>query len=175
MFFNQGNLAMYNKITMYLFLILTFCKSHGMELQPLADHLAIKIRKELFYFFAPQMCSLWGVKQTTYNEETQMATCWFRQPRDINKLLDEKKVVRFLNKNKTPRWYKKDTQLIFTAFIKLEQLMDTQVVGFNKELTGVILKDEVAQVKNEGVRVLINSIKKSTRICAKIAGIPFLA
>lgn len=175
MFFNQGTLAMYNKIRIYFFLILIiFHKTYGMQLGTINDHLTIKMRKELFYFFAPQMCSLWGVKQTTYDEETQIATCWFKIPRDIGKLLDEKKVVRFLDKKKKPRWYKKDAQLILTAFVKLEQMLSTNLVGFNKQLTGVILKEELAQVKNEGINVLIDSIKISTSICAKIAGIPFL-
>lgn len=160
---------MYNKTIICLLLIFITC--HGMEVESTSNHVAIRLRKELFYYFAPQLCNLKGVEQTTYDENTQMATCWFRKPKDTRTLLNDTKLVKFLDRNKMPLWYKKDTQLILTAFVKLEQIMDTGLVAFNKQLTGVILNP---RIEDPDLRVLIDSVGQSTRICAKIAGIPFL-
>lgn len=141
-----------------------------MENKSTSDRVKIKIRKELFHFFDIKLSRSWEVKQTIYDEDTQMATCIFTDLKDTNALIKDIRLVKFLNQNKTPRWYQKDAQLILTAFIKLEQILESSFVLFNKPLTGVILNPRFAQMENP----LLDSLKQSTYICAKITGIPFI-
>lgn len=159
---------MYKRLLLLIFIACMSCA--GMELSPLKDHVSIKMRKELFYFFSPQMARLPGLKQITYDENSQMATCWFNKFKDVDILLNQKKIALFLSQNKVPR-YKKDKCLILTSFIILEQILDTKLLRFNKQITGVILNS--TPVPDEGVQAMLDLVSQSTRICAKIAGIPF--
>lgn len=171
---------MYCKSALF-FIVFSFFVCKGMseptiwQDNPISDQVSISMNKNLFCFFAPKLCSLKSVSQTTYNEQTQKATCLFKYKRNIQGLLNDQRLVSFLNSNTIPnRKQEGQINLVLTAFVKLEQLLGTNFIMFNKPKTGVILNPIFAQIQDPDMRTCFESIEQSARICAKFAGIPFL-
>lgn len=171
---------MYGKSALF-FIVFSFFACRGMSKptlvqdDPIRDHVPITMSKNLFCFFAPKLCGLKSVNQTTYDEQAQTATCLFKYKRNIRGLLDDQRLVSFLNSNTIPN-SKQEGQinLVLPAFIKLEQLLGTNFIMFNKPKTGVILNPVFAQMQDPDLRTCFESIEQSARICAAVAGIPFL-
>lgn len=106
-----------------------------------------------------------------YDDDTQMVICILPNLKETNASVKSAPHIKFLNQNEMPRWYQKDIlKLVLAAFIKLEQIVKSSFVMFNKQLTGVILNPRFAQMKNP----LFDSSNRSVHICANIAGIPFI-
>lgn len=173
-------LGMYFKLAICL-TVLPFLSCSGMAEPILAqdtnirDHVSIAMSKDLFYFFAPKLCSLKSVRQTTYDEQTEKAICALKYKRNTYGLLNDQSLICFLNSNTMPN-EKQENQinLVLAAFVKLAQLLDTNFIMFNKPKTGVILNPMFAQIQDPDMRTVFKGIEQSARICAKFAGIPFL-
>lgn len=171
---------MYSKSAL-LCIVFSFAACRGMikptdrQDNPTSDHVSITMSKSLFCFFAPKLCSLKSVRKITYDEQTQTATCSFKYKRNIVGLLNDHRLVSFLNSNTLPtRNQNEHINLVLPAFIKLEQLLDANFIRFNKLQTGVILNPTFAQIQDSDMRICFESIEQSARICAAVAGIPFL-
>ncbi|CAN5137338.1 hypothetical protein BH09DEP1_BH09DEP1_4500 [soil metagenome] len=171
---------MYNKIIFPL-LGFYYCAAFAVTAGISAPHstntnqVVLRIRKDLYCFFSPKMGLLKAVRQTSYDPETSQATCILNQIRDTAELLDEKKLVSFLDAYKVPgRHQKLRPQLVLTAFVKLEEILDTNFIIFDKNNTGLIRNPLYAPVKDTDIGFLFDMLEQSGRICAKIAGIPFL-
>lgn len=171
-------LGMYNKsawLTLFFFVASNgMSEPNGMQ-DAICDRVSIPMSKNLFYFFEPKLYSFKSVSKITYDEQTRKAMCSLKYKRNIAGLLNDHQLVSFLNSNTFPtKKQNKQINLVLAAFIKLEQLLDANFIRFNKLQTGVILNPAFAKIEDSDMRTYFESIQQSARICAAVAGIPFL-
>jgi hypothetical protein len=171
-------LGMYNNSAWLILFFFVACNGmsepNGIQ-DAICDRVSIPMSKNLFYFFEPKLYSFKSVSKITYDEQTQKATCSLKYKRNIGGLLSDRQLVSFLNSNTFPsKEQNKHMDLVLPAFIKLEQLLNANFIRFNKLQTGVILNPAFAKIQDSDMSTCFESIEQSARICAAVAGIPFL-
>lgn len=173
---------MYNLIFLCVLILVVDC--YGMTFQPdegqkpgrfLRGQIEIRIRSELYPFFASRMAALPGVTNTNYNPETHIASCILNYAIDADSILDNKAFLRMLDtENKPKRAQKNRLKFVLNSFINLEQILDSGVIKFNNRKSSVILNPAFRRIYCPHICEYFGSIEASMHACLAIARIPYL-
>lgn len=170
----------------YLYLMLFVCSySYSMTFYTEHAHkrfskgtITLKLSKQLYSFFAARLQEFDRIEQTTYDVESQTATCFFNDVVDRRALENNASFVNFLRTDSKPRrGHMHRLFFVLNAFAKLQQILnETAIFQFAPQNQGIMRNSafQLMPIRAPEIIEYFESIEYTLHACAYLARIPVL-